>query len=217
MEWCFTWIQIAMLHPFKKINLCAIHLLMLCACVGDLKNQCAFSPLLYISLAPIPACLPSPSAISKQSSNHRMLNFDVICIEMFLWAGWTELFCKSSDIMFRDWNLFPCHLRDALSLCLSLSFFASLPHSCSSLACACLSLSPSLPLPCLSLFCARIYMHTFPLSHLTHKRSAAVTCRWLLSEFLSDCFQNRKCFEERAETMCRSWPTLNGLAGYSEH
>ncbi len=191
---------------------------MLCACVGDLKNQCAFSPLLRISLAPIPACLPSPSAISKQSSNHRMLNFDVICIEMFLWAGWTELFCKSSDIMFRDWNLFPCHLRDALSLCLSLSFFASLPHSCSSLACACLSFSPSLPLPCLSLF-LRAYIHahfsslpphTQMLSRCHLPLASVRVSLWLFSE-------QKVLREERAETMCRSWPTLNGLAGYSEH
>ncbi len=165
--------------------------------------NCAFSPLLHISLASIPACLPSPSAVSKhrsQSSNHRMLHFDVICIEMFLWAGWTMLFCKSSDIMFRCSEIYFRAIWETLSRCLSLALCFSPPLLLFPSMCASLSLSPSLSL--VSLFFVRIYMHTFPLSYLTHKRSAAVTCRWLLSEFLSDCFQNRKCFARSTQKQC---------------
>lgn len=113
------------------------------------------------------------------------------------------MFCKSSHIMFRfSENLFPCHLRElharSLTVCLSLLLTPTLAlHEHVRVS---LSLPPSPS--SLSFFLVRIYMHTFPLSYLTHKRSAAVTCRWLLSEFLSDCFQNRKCFARSAQKQC---------------
>lgn len=147
-----------------------------------------------------------------------MLSFDLICIQTFLWAGWTTMFWKSPHIMFRfSENLLPCHLRElharSLTVCLSLLLTPTLAlHEHVRVS---LSLPPSPS--SLSFFCAYIHAHFSSLLPHTqtlsccHLPLASVRVSlWLFSE-------QKVLREERAETMCRSWPTLYGLVGYSEH
>lgn len=96
-----------------------------------------------------------------------MLNFELICIQTFLWAGWATMFCKSPHIMFRfSENLLPCHLRElparSLTVCPSLLLTPTLAlHEH-------VRVSLSLPPSPSSLFFLCVYTCTLFLSPTSH-------------------------------------------------